>query len=103
MRGWLQGARLAALALLGGAWVVVPVARAEAPHEVATFFEVEFDNPHAWKCQTRQTCLTCKNNTSSDSNVIVLHTPDAHEDTHAVAAGDEVRICGDVIFIPHHD
>ena len=43
MHGWFRGARLAALALLGGAWVVVPVARAEAPHEVATFFEVQFD------------------------------------------------------------
>lgn len=80
----------------------VAMAGNPAPHEIATFFEVEFADPRAWNCHNQDgNCLTCKNVSSNPSNVVVTHTPNANEETHMVAAGSEVRICGNIIFLPH--
>ena len=71
------------------------------PHEVAVFFEVEFADPMAWDCDADDDCLTCQNVTGTPSNVVVAHAPTGTEETHAVASGAELRICGNVIFLPH--
>ena|SRR5262245_32108914 len=97
---------LGAIALLGATCIPLSVAMAAkqpAPHEIAAFFEVEFSDPMAWRCHNQEgsDCLACRNVDSSPSNVIVTHQPNAKEETHQVAAGSEVRICKNIIFLPH--
>lgn len=95
---------LSVIALFGATCVPLSVAMAAkpAPHEIAAFLEVEFSDPMAWSCHNQDgNCLTCKNVNSGPSNVVVTHQPNANEETHQVAAGLEVRICGNIIFLPH--
>jgi hypothetical protein len=108
MRLWFWSSTVLAVLAVGALSTPVAAGRfgeedTSAPYEVSTFFDVEFEQPHSWNCFNRLNCLTCENTTTSDSNIIVTHTPDAHKDTHAVAPGAEVRICGNVVFTPHHD
>ena len=55
----------------------------------------------AWDCKAHETCLECANTSGAASDVVVTHTPSGMEETHPIAAGMEVRICGNVVFIPH--
>ena len=74
-----------------------------APHEVAVFFEVEFADPMAWDCKAADTCLECRNASGGPSDVVVTHAPTGVAETHPIAAGLVVRICGNVVFLPHSD
>ncbi len=100
-----EGRKLLAVALLaagcnGGGTVVAQTAQ-PAPHEVAAFFEVEFGNPMAFNCTTQDTCLTCTNVSGGASEVVVTHQPTAEEEAHSIAVRAQVRICGNVVFLPH--
>ena len=74
-----------------------------APHEVAQFYEVEFAEPMSWDCDAKDTCTTCKNVSHASSKVTVTHVPSAVPEDHPVAAGMEVRMCGNIVYIPHSD
>jgi len=91
-----------ALAVISGA----AVAAKPGLHEIAQFYEVEFADPMAWECDAKDTCTTCKNVTKASSTVMVTHvpqTPPTTAEPHSIAAGKEVRMCGNIVYIPHSD
>ena len=98
---------LVALVLAGAVCGSASVATAQeeepkpgSPQKVVTFFEVEFSDPTAWRCNKFVApCLSCGNVSSSTSDVIVTPASGSTKQTYSIPVDAHVGICGQVIFI----